>query len=85
MNIEFNTKYNVGDKLYKIQNNTFACFYISKINIECKISQGNITKEIKYDVCNALGQLIAPKTSEEIEDNYYKSKQEILKQLISEM
>lgn len=85
MEINLNTTYNVGDRLYALNSKgEILNYYISKIIYEGKITDIN-SFLIRYDIVNSKGSKIATITSDEITDRFFIDKKDIVKHIVEQL
>lgn len=86
MEYTFNTTYNVGTKLYKLNSlGDILSYSISKIHLTFT-DDGEIDKlNICYDLKNDRGQKMFTLDADTIEKEYYLNKKDIIKHLMEQL
>lgn len=86
MEYRIDTKYDINDKLYTINNlGEIKTHHIGKINFKGKIDKDSTTIIIQYDVYNSSNNFITTVDTVELQRRYFLSKNDIVKHLIEQL
>lgn len=86
MEYRIDTKYDVNDKLYAINNlGEIKTYHIGQINFKGKIDKNSTTIIIQYDIYNSSNNFIATVDIVELQRRYFLSKKDIVKHLMEQL
>lgn len=86
MEYTFNTTYNVGTKLYKLNNlGDILSYSIYKINLDFTDDGETDKLNVWYDLINMAGQKRNHVDADTIEKEYYLNKKDIIKRLMEQL